>query len=129
MENKRKISEIEYNFALNRIDALLPLVTEETPLNDPNSIELRLMSDVVWEYEEEHYPMDIPSPAELIAEAIHEQNITQTELAKTLGVSKSRISNFVSGTSTPSLSLAGRICEILNINPALMLGIANYKSF
>lgn len=120
---------MEYIFASKRIDTLLPLVTDKTPNDDPNYIELAIMTDVVWEYEEEHYPMDIPTPAALIEQAIIEKNMTQTQLASMIGVSKSRISNFVSGQSIPSLKLAGRICEVLGISPALMLGVNNQEAY
>ena len=42
-----RITKEQYGFALNRIEELLPLVTDETPANDKNAIELTLMSDIV----------------------------------------------------------------------------------
>ncbi len=56
-----KITKEQYEFALNRIEDLLPLVTDETPANDKNSIELTLMSDIVESYEKLHYPISKPS--------------------------------------------------------------------
>ena len=38
-----RITKEQYEFALNRIEELLPLVTDETPSNDKNAIELTLM--------------------------------------------------------------------------------------
>ena len=35
-----RITKEQYGFALNRIEELLPLVTDETPANDKNAIEL-----------------------------------------------------------------------------------------
>lgn len=52
-----KITKEEYEAALKRIDELLPLVTDDTPDDDPNLIELLKVSDIVEEYEDEHYPM------------------------------------------------------------------------
>lgn len=60
----RKITEEQYEFALARIEELLPLVTEETPANDRNAVELTMMSDIVIEYEKEHYPIATPSVAD-----------------------------------------------------------------
>ena len=42
-----RITKEQYEFALNRIEDLLPLVTDDTPANDKNAIELTLMSDIV----------------------------------------------------------------------------------
>lgn len=52
-----KITEKEYEAALKRIDELLPLVTDDTPDSDPNLIELLKVSNIVEEYEDEHYPI------------------------------------------------------------------------
>ncbi len=52
-----EISKQQYVDALNRIEDLLPLVTEETPASDKNAIELTIVSDVVEAYEKIHYPI------------------------------------------------------------------------
>ena len=51
----------QYDFALQRIEELLPLVDDNTPANDRNAIELTLMSDTVIEYEKEHFPIGEPT--------------------------------------------------------------------
>ena len=55
------ISEIEtmaqYDWAVKRVEELLPLVTDETPLDDSNSIELELLSNLVADYSEEHFAL------------------------------------------------------------------------
>lgn len=117
----RKISEDQYKFAIERVETLLPQVDESTPLNDPKAIELMMMSDIVIDYEKEHYPIEKPTVAELIANGLRENNITQKQLAMELGLSTTRINDFVSGRSEPSLRIAGRICRRLKIRPAAML--------
>lgn len=52
-----EITEKEYEATLKRIDELLPLVTDDTPDDAPNLIELLKASDIVEEYEDEHYPI------------------------------------------------------------------------
>ena len=44
-------NEAQYNWAMSRIDELLPQVNDDTPDDDPNSIELYLLSRLVQEYE------------------------------------------------------------------------------
>ena len=46
-----------YNAAMARIEELLPLVDDNTPKTDKNLIELDLLSELVSEYEDEHYPI------------------------------------------------------------------------
>ncbi len=118
-----EISKKQYEYALNRIEELLPLVTDETPVTDKNSIELTIVSDVVETYEKKHYPIAKPTIGELISLSIAEKGITQKELARELGVSPSRVSDYISGRSEPTLKIARAICLILGITPAAILGL------
>lgn len=52
-----KITEKEYEAALKRIDELLPLVSDDTPDDDSNLLELLKASNIVEEYEDVHYPI------------------------------------------------------------------------
>lgn len=52
-----EISKQQYEYALSRIEELLPMVTDETPANDKNAVELTIVSDVVEAYEKDHYPI------------------------------------------------------------------------
>ncbi len=52
-----EITRQQYEYALNRIEELLPTVTDETPANDNNAVELTIVSDVVEAYEKVHYPI------------------------------------------------------------------------
>lgn len=44
-------------WAVKRVEELLPLVDDSTPLNNPNSIELELLSNLVADYSEEHFAL------------------------------------------------------------------------
>lgn len=118
-----EISKSQYEYALNRIEELLPLVTDETPANDKNAIELVIVSNVVEDYEKKHFPIAKPTIGELISLSIEEKGITQKQLARELGVSPSRVSDYVSGRAEPTLRVARAICITLGIAPAAMLGL------
>ena len=49
------INEIQYNDALAKIEKLLPLVDCNTSIDDPNLLELKRVSEIVENYELEHY--------------------------------------------------------------------------
>jgi len=51
------ITKDRYEFALARIEELLPIVDDNTPANDRNAVELTMMSNLVIDYENDHYPM------------------------------------------------------------------------
>jgi HTH-type transcriptional regulator/antitoxin HigA len=118
-----KITKNQYEFALSRVEELLPLVDDNTPANDKNSVELSVMSDIVIAYEKEHYPIRKPAVSELIELYLQEKGITQKQLALEIGVSPSRINDYISGRSEPSLKNASLLCRILNIPPSVMLGV------
>lgn len=101
----------------------MPLVTDETPLNDKNAVELTIVSDVVEAYEKIHYPIAKPTIGELIRLSIEENGMTQKQLAEKIGVSPSRVSDYISGRAEPTLRVARAICMILGIAPAAMLGL------
>ena len=104
-----------------RLVELLPLVTDETPANDKNAIELTLMSDIVESYEKRHFPIGKPSVSELIELSLSEKEMTQKQLATEIGISPSRINDYITGRSEPTLKIARLLCKVLNITPAAML--------
>lgn len=118
-----KITKEQYEFALERVEELLPLVDDNTPVNDKKAVELTMMSDIVIAYEKEHYPIEKPTVAELIELSLEEKEMTQKQLAQEIGISPSRINDYISGRSGPTLKVARLLCQILNIQPAAMLGL------
>ena len=115
------ITKEQYEFALNRIEELLPLVTDETPTNDKYAIELTLMSDIVEAYEKKYYPIGKPSVAELIEDSLEEKKMSQKQLATEIGISPSRINDYISRRAEPTLKIARLLCRALNITPAAMM--------
>ncbi|MCD7711084.1 MAG: helix-turn-helix domain-containing protein [Porphyromonadaceae bacterium] len=118
-----KITRRQYEYAQERVEELLPLVDDVSSANDKNAVELSVMSDIVIAYEKEHYPMGKPTVAELIRLSLEEKRMTQRQLAKEIGVSPSRISDYLSGRSEPTLKVAKALCLLLDIQPSAMLGI------
>lgn len=118
-----KVTKTQYEFAKERIEELLPLVTDETPADAKEAVELTVMSDIVIAYEKAHYPIEKPTVGELIALSLEEKGMTQKQLASEIGVSPSRVSDYVSGRSEPTLKIARLLCRILGIQPAMMLGV------
>lgn len=51
------ITEKQYESALARIEELLPLVSDDTPSDNPDAVELIKVSEIVREYELKHYPI------------------------------------------------------------------------
>ena len=116
-------TEAAYRAALKRIDELLPLVNDDTPTDDRNYLELDMISDMVAEYEDVHYPIGKPSLVEIIKLRLYEMGITQSKLAEMLGLSNARVSEIINGKSEPSLKIGRELSRKLNIDPAIVLGV------
>lgn len=119
---KKSMDQMRYEYALRRVEELLPLVGEDTSANDPLALELAIMSDFVIAYEKEHYPIGKPTVSQLIQLSLEEQGMTQRDLAKKIGVSPSRINDYITGRAEPTLKVARLLCAALGIAPALLLG-------
>lgn len=116
-------NERQYEWAVERVEKLLPLVNDDTPVSDSNYIELVLLSNLVADYSEEHYSLGEASLIEIIKLRMYEMGLTQAALAKLIGVSPSRISDYLSGKSEPTLKVGRLLSQKLDIDPAIVLGV------
>lgn len=102
-------SEAQYNKELEKIEALLKEVGNNTSIHDPKFIELDQLSDRVAEYEEEHYPVPMPTLQEVIELRMLERKLTQKSLADLLGTSATRVSKYLKGKREITLKVANLI--------------------
>ena len=116
-------NQAQYEWAVKRVEELLPLVDDNTPLNDPNSIELELLSNLVADYSEEHYALGEPTLVDVLKLRMYEMGLNQKSLSKMIGVSPSRLSDYISGKCEPTLKVAREIRRKLNIDANIILGV------
>ena len=116
-------NKAQYEWAVKRVEELLPLVDDNTPLNDPNSIELELLSNLVADYSEEHYALGEPALVDGLKLRMYEMGLNQKSLSKLIGVSPSRLSDYISGKCEPTLKVAREINRKLNIDANIILGV------
>ncbi|CAM2920011.1 helix-turn-helix domain-containing protein [Flavobacterium frigoris] len=113
----------EYIALSNRIDDLLVLVDNNTSSDDKNFIELDLLSDLVADYEEANEPIKAPTLIEAMKLRMYERGLNQKRLSELLGVSTSRVSEYLTGKSEPPLKTARDISQKLDIDPMIVLGV------
>jgi len=112
-----------YEAAMKRIEELEELVDDDTPKNDARALELDMLVDMVEEYEDVHFPIGSPSLVDVIKLRMYEMGLTQKRLAEMLHVSQSRISEYLSGKSEPTLRVARDMSLKLDISPSVVLGV------
>ena len=115
-------NQTQYEWAVKRVEELLPLVKDDTPLDDPNTIELELLSNLVADYSEEHFALGEPTLVDVLKLRMYEMGLNQKSLAKLVGVSPSRLSD-ISGKCEPTLKVAREISRKLNIDANIVLGV------
>ncbi len=116
-------TEQEYNAVTKRIDELLRVVNNNTATTNKEFIELDLLSDLVADYEEANEPIKLPSLIEVIKLRMYERGLNQKNLSELLGISTSRISEYLNGKSEPPLKTARDISIKLDIDASIVLGV------
>jgi HTH-type transcriptional regulator/antitoxin HigA len=111
------------NTAYKQVEELLPLVDDNTPLNDPSSIELELLSNMVSDYSDIHFSLGEPSLSDVLKLRMYELGINQIKLSELLEISPSRVSEYLNDKSEPTLPIARNMSKRLNINASIVLGV------
>lgn len=68
-------NQAQYEWAVRRVEELLPLVKDDTPLDDPNCIELELLSNLVADYSEEHFALGEPALIDVLKLRMYEMEL------------------------------------------------------
>ena len=116
-------TEKEYEVILERVETLL-----QNPENIENQeakgyVELNILSDLVADYEEANYAVLKPTLVELLKTRMLEMDLNQKLLSELLGVSTSRVSEYLTGKSEPTLKVARTISKKLSIDASIVLGV------
>jgi HTH-type transcriptional regulator/antitoxin HigA len=116
-------TEKDYNVIAERVEELL-----QNPDNIENKdakgyVELNVLSDLVAEYEERNYKVKKNSLVEVLKLRMAEMELNQKRLSELLGVSTSRVSEYLNGKSEPTLKVAREISIKLGIDASIVLGI------
>ncbi len=102
-------TEEEYEVALKKIDKLIDSV-EGTSQDD----ELELVSLLVWDYEEKHYPIEKLSPIQAIKVRMEELNLKPKDLISAIG-DKSRVSDILSEKRKLTIKMIRQLNHLLSI--------------
>lgn len=116
-------TEKEYNAIVERVETLLQNPDNIEDENAKDYVELNLLSDLVADYEEQNYPVIKPTLVEVIKLRMAEMGLNQKRLSELLGVSTSRVSEYLNGKSEPTLKVARDISIKLGIDASIVLGV------
>jgi HTH-type transcriptional regulator/antitoxin HigA len=89
---------------------------------DPGAQEyLDVLTDLVAAYEDEHVPMPDVSEADVLRELIRSHGLSQTELARTVGMAQSTISAVLTGARSLTKGQVLKLARFFGIGPAAFL--------
>lgn len=106
----------QYEDALARVYTLMQ---KDLRPDSKDSDELEILSILIKEYENKHFPMPAPNPIEAIKFRLDQMNISEADLSDILGY-RSRKSEILSGKRKLSLAMIRKLNESLHI-PAEVL--------
>lgn len=118
MEN---ITHEAYVKANIRLQELIDIVTDEMPSNNPMALEFLEVTSIIEVYEKIHFPIGLPDLIEVIELRMFEMKLNQTTLAKLLGASSSRISEYLNRKRDFPLDVAKKLHLKLNIDSDIIL--------
>ena len=72
--------------------------------------------------------IEITSIQKKLSEAIKQSGLTQTEIAKKIGVTQSAIAHYIKGDIVPSLDTFATLCVILDLDANDILGTGQTES-
>jgi HTH-type transcriptional regulator/antitoxin HigA len=99
----------DYQQALDRLELIF-----DAKKGTEEGDELEILGILIDQYENEHFPIDLPDPIEAIKFRMEQLGYTQTDLAKVVGL-KSRASEILSGKRKLSLDMIRQLHDKLNI--------------
>lgn len=102
-------TEQDYNDALKRLEIIFD-AEEGTPESDETAI----LGVLIDNYENEHFPIDLPDPIEAIKFRMEQLGYNQNDLANIIG-QKSRASEILNRKRKLSLEMIRKLHDKLNI--------------
>ncbi len=109
MEIKVIKTEEDYNKALKRLEVVF-----DAPIDSPQGDEAELLTILIENYEEEHYPIEAPDPVEAIRFRMEQMNMNKKDLAEVIGY-KSRVSEILNRKRKLSLNMIRQLHKKLKI--------------
>jgi HTH-type transcriptional regulator/antitoxin HigA len=99
----------DYSAALKNIESLW-----DAPPHSKEASVLEVLSILVAEYEQKHFPIEAPDPIEAIKYRMEQLNLSQQDLAKYLG-GKNRVSEILNRKRPLTLKMIKALYQHLNI--------------
>ncbi|MBO2543018.1 helix-turn-helix domain-containing protein [Salegentibacter agarivorans] len=112
-------NEEDYQKALERLEVIF-----DAPTDSEEGDEAEILSMMIDNYENEHYPIDAPDPIEAIKIRMEEMNLKQKDLVGVIG-GKSRVSEILNKKKRLTVDMIRELEGILHISASVL--VSNYQ--
>ncbi|AVR44384.1 transcriptional regulator [Christiangramia fulva] len=112
-------NEQDYEKALERLEVIF-----DAPANSQEGDEAEILSMLIDNFENEHYPIEAPDPIEAIKIRMEEMNLKQKDLVGVIG-GKSRVSEILNKKKRLTVDMIRELERILNISASVL--VTNYQ--
>ena len=119
MELRPIKSEKDYRNALERLEVIF-----DAPIDSKEGDEAEIISLLIENYENEHYPIEAPDPIEAIKIRMEELNMRQKDLVGIIG-GKSRVSEILNRKKRLTVDMIRDLERILQISASALVN--NYQ--
>lgn len=112
-------TENDYRNALERLEVIF-----DAPIDTKEGDEAEILSLLIENYENEHYPIEAPDPIEAIKIRMEELNLRQKDLVGVIG-GKSRVSEILNRKKKLTVEMIRELERILQISASVLVN--NYQ--
>jgi len=112
-------TEKDYDKALERLEMIF-----DVPANTKDGDEAEILSMLIDNFENEHYPIGAPDPIEAIKIRMEEMNLKQKDLVGVIG-GKSRVSEILNKKKRLTVDMIRELERILHISASVLVN--NYN--
>ena len=112
-------SEKDYREGLERLEVIF-----DAPIDTKEGDEAEILSLLIENYENEHYPIEAPDPIEAIKIRMEELNMRQKDLVGIIG-GKSRVSEILNRKKRLTVDMIRELERILQISASVLVN--NYQ--
>jgi HTH-type transcriptional regulator/antitoxin HigA len=112
-------SEQDYRKALARLEVIF-----DAPTTTKEGDEAEILSLLIENYENEHYPIEAPDPIEAIKIRMEELNMRQKDLVGVIG-GKSRVSEIMNRKKKLTVEMIRELERVLQISASVLVN--NYQ--
>jgi HTH-type transcriptional regulator / antitoxin HigA len=82
---------------------------------------LRVLTERIEAYEQEHYPMSEATAGEVLTFLMEQKDLTQQEVAKGTGIHQSVVSRFIKGEREPTLEHVRKLAKFFGVDSAVFV--------